>query len=60
MEEINFKNKQILVIGGAGFTGSHLIESLLAHTKNIVSLDNYSSGKKKMKYLMQIIFLGML
>jgi len=37
----------ILVTGGAGFVGSNLIESLLLNTKfKIISLDNYSSGKK--------------
>ena len=41
--------KNIIVItGGAGFIGSHLIELLLKKTKkNIISLDNYSSGSTK-------------
>lgn len=34
----------VLVIGGAGFIGSHLIESLLASGRSVVSLDNYLSG----------------
>ena len=38
----------IIVTGGAGFVGSNLIKSLLKKTnKKIISLDNYSSGKKK-------------
>ncbi len=37
----------ILVTGGAGFVGSNLIKLLLKKTnKKIISLDNYSSGKK--------------
>ncbi len=40
--------KFILVTGGAGFVGSHLIEYLIFKTKyKILSLDNYSSGSKK-------------
>ena len=42
------KRNIILVTGGAGFVGSNLIEYLLKKTnKKIISLDNYSTGKKK-------------
>ena len=49
----------IVVIGGAGFVGSNLIELFLKKTKkNIISLDNYSTGtsqnhikNKRVKYL---------
>ena len=38
----------IVITGGAGFVGSHLIEHLIAKTKyKIISIDNYSSGLKK-------------
>ena len=41
-------NKNILVVtGGAGFVGSHLIELLLKTTFKILSIDNYYSGTKK-------------
>ncbi len=40
--------KQILVTGGAGFIGSHLIELLLKDTDNeVYSLDNYFTGTKE-------------
>jgi len=40
------KNK-IIVTGGAGFVGTNLIKLLLKKTKfKIISIDNYSSGKK--------------
>ena len=38
----------IIITGGAGFVGSHLLELLLKKTKyKIVSYDNYSTGNKK-------------
>ena len=40
--------KIIVITGGAGFVGSNLIDLFLKKTKfKIISLDNYSSGKKK-------------
>lgn len=39
------KQKTILVTGGAGHVGSHVIEALVADTRNrVISLDNYFNG----------------
>ena len=44
----NLKNTKILVIGGAGFIGSHIIPKLLKEkVKKIVIFDNFSRGKKE-------------
>ena len=48
-----------IITGGAGFIGSHLVETLLKKRKNIVVLDNLSTGrienlkkfKKKIKFI---------
>jgi len=42
------EQKTILVTGGAGFVGSHLIEALVQDTSNrVISLDNYFTGSKE-------------
>ncbi len=38
---------RILVTGGAGFIGSHLVEYLLGQGHEILALDNYFTGSKK-------------
>jgi UDP-glucose 4-epimerase len=38
---------KILVTGGAGFIGSHLVDSLIERGNNVVVIDNLSSGKKE-------------
>ena len=37
---------KILVTGGAGFIGSHMIAKLLANGHDVVSIDNLSSGHR--------------
>ena len=41
---MNFKNKNILVTGGAGFIGSNLVKELIKETANVVVYDNFLSG----------------
>lgn len=41
----NSKYKKALVTGGAGFVGSHLVDSLLEDGLRVVSIDDYSAGK---------------
>ena len=38
---------KILVTGGAGFIGSHLVEELLSNEHEILIFDNYLTGKKE-------------
>ena len=38
---------KILVTGGAGFIGSHLVDALVVKNHKVVVVDNLSSGKKK-------------
>jgi len=42
----SIKNSKILVIGGAGFIGSHLVAELLkSEVKEVIIYDNFSRGK---------------
>ena len=40
----DLSDKKILVTGGAGFIGSHLVDKLLANDLHVKVLDNLSSG----------------
>ena len=40
--------KNILVTGGAGYIGSHIIEILIKKRKKIFIVDNLSTGHKKL------------
>lgn len=39
-------NPTVLIAGGAGFIGSHLIETLLSQNFKVICVDNFSTGKK--------------
>ena len=39
-----WKNKKILITGGAGFLGSHLVEAFVAEGANVTVMDNFATG----------------
>lgn len=41
------KDKKILVTGGAGFIGSHMIDALISAGARVVVVDNLSTGRKE-------------
>lgn len=45
-KQVIFDKKNILVIGGAGFIGSHLCDELVKKNR-VICLDNFSSGDEK-------------
>jgi UDP-glucose 4-epimerase len=55
----SLKNKKVLVTGGCGFIGSHIVDRLVADGAKVVVLDNLCSGKieniahnlKKIKFI---------
>ena len=38
---------KVMVLGGAGFIGSHLVDRLVSQGNNVTVYDNLSSGSKK-------------
>ena len=51
--DIIIKNKNILLTGGAGFIGSHLLERLINNSNYVVVIDNFSSSESE-KNLLEI------
>ncbi|MCB1078346.1 MAG: SDR family oxidoreductase [Verrucomicrobiae bacterium] len=47
LSDLRSNPRRWLVTGGAGFIGSHLIETLLIHGQEVVSFDNLSTGYAK-------------
>lgn len=47
VEKAIFDKKNILVVGGAGFIGSHLCDALLKEDNKVICLDNFVSGREE-------------
>ena len=41
-------NNRILVTGGAGYIGSHIVEQLVKNNKKVIIIDNLATGYKKL------------
>ncbi|CAA0842878.1 UDP-glucuronic acid decarboxylase 1 [Striga hermonthica] len=44
---IGSKRRRIVVTGGAGFVGSHLVDKLIARGDDVIVIDNFFTGRKE-------------
>ncbi|MBR2372744.1 MAG: SDR family oxidoreductase, partial [Lentisphaeria bacterium] len=44
---MSVSNSEVLVTGGAGFIGSHLVDALLKNSNRVICLDNFSTGRRE-------------
>ncbi|KAL1565949.1 UDP-glucuronic acid decarboxylase 1 [Salvia divinorum] len=44
---IGRRRKRIVVTGGAGFVGSHLVDKLVARGDDVIVIDNFFTGRKE-------------
>ncbi|XP_073304416.1 UDP-glucuronic acid decarboxylase 2-like [Primulina huaijiensis] len=44
---LNSKSLRVLVTGGAGFVGSHLVDRLMARGDSVIVVDNFFTGNKE-------------
>lgn len=44
---IGGRRKRIVVTGGAGFVGSHLVDKLIARGDDVIVIDNFFTGRKE-------------
>lgn len=52
MSKYFWKNKKVLITGGTGFIGSHVVEKLVARGSKVTVMDNLQNGKiKNISYL---------
>jgi UDP-glucose 4-epimerase len=42
---VKLRNKRVVVTGGAGFIGSHLVDQLVAADNEVIIIDDFSTGK---------------
>lgn len=47
MENMTENQDNVLVVGGAGFIGSHIVDRLLSCDSNVIIIDDLSTGKKE-------------
>ena len=51
---MNYKSNNILITGGAGYIGSHIVENLIKKKSKVIILDNLVTGYKK---LIKLLFI---